>query len=101
MYSAREVAAWVMNAPDGNIVTTITTSATHDLPRDLGELVQLLNDERYIHAMWKRKLEADRKPVWTWHLQRRRRKATNDVMQAMIQHAIKQARLRDASANDE
>jgi hypothetical protein len=97
MYSAREVAAWAATAPEGNIVSTIAASATHDLPGDMGRFVKLLDAEGYIRAMWKRTLTDDRKPLWTWHLQRRRRKATREVMQAMIESA----RLRQASAGDE
>lgn len=86
MYSAHEVAAWAMTAPEGNIVSTITTSATHDLPGDLGRFVKLLDAEKYVHAMWKRTLTDDGQPFWTWHLQRRRRKANREVMNAMIEH---------------
>jgi hypothetical protein len=93
MYSAREIAAWAMAAPEGNIAVSITASATHDLPRDLGQFVKLLHSEGYIFAMWKRTLTDDKKPFWTWHLQRRRRKATQEVMQAMLDVAKERALL--------
>lgn len=102
MYTAREVAAWAMTAPEGNIVSSITASATHDLPGDMGRFVKLLDAEGYIRAMWKRTLDGNGKPFWTWHLQRRRRKATREVMQAMVQQAmIAHSAMRQSSVDDE
>jgi hypothetical protein len=40
MYSAKEVASWVMEAPEGNIVAKIVSDATHSIPGDLGRFVK-------------------------------------------------------------
>ena len=87
MYSAKEVAAWVMNAPEGNIAATIVTEATHLLPGDLGRFVMLLDEERYIFAMWRRTLTNEGQPLYTWHLQRRGRTGNSTVLAAMVKHA--------------
>ena len=87
MYSAKEVAAWVMNAPEGNIATSIVTEATHLLPGDLGRFVMLLDEERYIFAMWRRTLTNEGQPLYTWHLQRRGRTGNATVLAAMVKHS--------------
>ena len=87
MYSAKEVASWVMNAPEGNIATSIVTEATHLLPGDLGRFVMLLDEERYIFAMWRRTLTNEGQPLYTWHLQRRGRTGNATVLAAMVKHA--------------
>lgn len=87
MYSAKEVAAWVIDAPEGNIAATIVTEATHLLPGDLGRFVMLLDEERYIFAMWRRTLTSEGHPVYTWHLQRRSRLGNAAVLTAMVKHA--------------
>lgn len=87
MYSAKEVAAWVMNAPEGNIAATIVTDATHSIPGDLGRFVQLLDGEGYVFATWKRTLTNEGQPVYTWNLQRRRRAANAVVISEMVKHA--------------
>lgn len=87
MYSAKEVAAWVMNAPEGNIATSIVTEATHLLPGDLGRFVMLLDEERYIFAMWRRTLTTEGQPLYTWHLQRRGRTGNATVLAAMVKHS--------------
>ena len=87
MYSAKEVASWVMNAPEGNIVAKIISDATHSIPGDLGRFVRLLDDEGYIFAMWHRALTSDGQPIYTWHFQRRRRVANAGAMTALIKIA--------------
>lgn len=87
MYSAKEVAAWVMDAPEGNIAATIVTEATHLLPGDLGRFVRLLDEEGYIFAMWQRTLTTENQPLYTWHLQRRSRLGNTTVLAAMVKHA--------------
>jgi hypothetical protein len=87
MYSAKEVAAWVLNAPEGNIAATITTEATYLIPGDLGRFVILLDAEGYIFAMWKRTLTNEGQPFYTWQLQRRRRAANETVLSAMVKHS--------------
>jgi hypothetical protein len=87
MYSAKEVAAWVLNAPEGNIAATITTEATYLIPGDLGRFVILLDAEGYIFAMWKRTLTNEGQPFYTWQLQRRRRAANEAVLSAMVKHS--------------
>ena len=87
MYSAKEVAAWVIGAPEGNIAATIVTEATHLIPGDLGRFVMLLDEERYIFAMWRRTLTNEGQPLYTWHLQRRGRTGHATVLAAMVKHA--------------
>ncbi len=87
MYSAKEVANWVMNAPDGNIVAKIVSDATHSIPGDLGRFVRLLDDEGYIFAMWHRAVTSEGQPIYTWQLQRRRRPANQIVLNALVKHA--------------
>jgi hypothetical protein len=87
MYSAKEVANWVMDAPEGNIVAKIVSDATHSIPGDLGRFVRLLDDEGYIFAMWHRALTSEGQPIYTWQLQRRRRLANQTVLAAMIKHS--------------
>ena len=87
MYSAKEVAAWVIGAPEGNIATSIVTEATHLLPGDLGRFVRLLDEEGYIFAMWRRTLTNEGQPLYTWHLQRRGRTGNAAVLAAMVKHA--------------
>jgi len=86
MYSAKEVAAWVLNAPEGNIADKIVSDATHSIPGGLGRFVRLLDEEGYIFAMWKRTLTDEGEPLYTWQLQRRRREANETVMTVMIKH---------------
>ena len=86
MYSAKEVAAWVIGAPEGNIATSIVTEATHLLPGDLGRFVRLLDEECYIFAMWRRTLTNEGQPLYTWHLQRRGRLGNATVLASMVKH---------------
>ena len=83
IYSARDLADWVLKAKAYACNGSIMEHSTGAVSQSLGAYVRQLDRSKYICAFWRR--EGDR---WTWYLHRTKRAATRERLQDLMSEAL-------------